>query len=320
LYSDYICVNPYYPVSVVREGVDVLLDSGAFQDVGKHTRLTFQQALERQLACERKCGFVAGKIVSYDWLIDEQIDAEGKQVKKRWETDAAEEAVVETIEAARFLARKRAELSPRQLVLSCQGTTIEQYTRCAYGVLESALPGDVLGYGGFCIVGQRKNSLTPDGCTYPEQFLRILEVTLPLLQEAGITEAHVFGVLVTPLLREAYSLCKQFGVELSTDSSSVETNSVIHGNVCLDDKMRLPPGVSGAERRAKKWLGGVEDGDPPAGYWHPNILVHENIARAVETFAAIGSEWKSDASAWSDHLRRRKFGNQLSLFDLSGAI
>lgn len=280
--TPYLCVNPKYPVEVARSDALVLLDSGAFQDVAKDTRLTPAQALKRQLDCERRCGFVAEKIVSYDRLIDEQLDENGKQVKRRWDVAHADDAVEETVLAAKFLASVRSDLAPRRLVLSCQGVTVDQYVGCAKRILDEIDPSDVFGYGGFCIIGQRRHSISADGITYPAQFIRTVEQTAPLLAEAGVKDAHVFGVLLLDALREATAILRRYGIELSTDSSSVERNSVIEGKVWNGDA-----GFRGNGKLGREWKWTGAEGDPPPGYWHPNILAHENIARAVKTLEAI---------------------------------
>lgn len=76
--TPYLCLNPYYKVTLdPRSEVSYILDSGAFQDVRSEHRLTFAQALDRQLSFESSVGRRAEAIVSYDRLVDEQIGDAG---------------------------------------------------------------------------------------------------------------------------------------------------------------------------------------------------------------------------------------------------
>ena len=79
-YGKYLCINPYYRVTVKSEDVKFLIDSGAFQDVGAEKRLNFEEALQRQLEFEQtvtKSKRPAEAIVSYDRLVDEQFGENG---------------------------------------------------------------------------------------------------------------------------------------------------------------------------------------------------------------------------------------------------
>ena len=277
--ADHLCLNPLYNTTVERP-VNILTDSGAFQDVDTNKRLTFEDALERQLSYERKVGYTSEYLVSYDRLVDEQL-IEGENVKQRWGYSAAEEAVRETVEAAQYMATNRDLLRPRKLILSCQGVTIEQYVRCAKRVIRLMERDDCFGFGGFCIIGQRRFSITPDGCTFPEQFVRIFEEVAPLLRKAKIKRAHIFGVSYLPVLKQIAPMAQEHGIQLSIDTSSIERNSVIEGKVWTDDGFRIKLG------RQWKYTGP----DPiPAGHWHPNVLAHENISRALKTFSGLQGE------------------------------
>jgi hypothetical protein len=180
-----MCAAPYrVPFTSPDVGCRLLLDSGAFPDV-KKGRLTFQQALDRQLDYEVRSNIVSERIVSYDMLIDEKL-VNGVQVKERWDEGPAWHAVETTIEAARFLTSKREELQPRQLVLSCQGVTVKQYVECTKAILEFSNPEDIIGLGGWCILGRKRAMIT--------QFVDTIREVLPLVKHAGISHVHLFGV------------------------------------------------------------------------------------------------------------------------------
>lgn len=103
--SDHLCLNPLYNTAVERQ-VNILTDSGAFQDVDTAKRLNYSDALDRQLNYEKKVGYISEYLVSYDRLVDEQL-IDGEKVKQRWGYSAAEEAVNDTVAAAKFLAENR---------------------------------------------------------------------------------------------------------------------------------------------------------------------------------------------------------------------
>lgn len=220
--TPYLCVNPLYKVQIAegfRGKVKLLCDSGAFQDV-RGVRLSYDDALRRQLMYENRldCGMFH-RIVSYDHLVDEQLDENGKQIKRRVTEEEGWRYVRDTIDAAEYLDSQRWRLHERQLVLSCQGTTVEQYVSCAESVLAFARPGDCFGMGGFCIVGKNK-SLQP-------QFYEISRRVLPMVVKAGLSDVHLFGVTASNVLREWLTISRGLPLNLSTDSSSMEVNSVM---------------------------------------------------------------------------------------------
>jgi hypothetical protein len=109
----YTCIAPVYDRSLRTKAVNrvtvpldtaVLQDSGAFSD-GPGRRLNFEEALERQIAHAERFKY-ADRIAyraSYDLLIDEKWEG-GKRHKARWTEQNAEEAVEETVAAARYLS------------------------------------------------------------------------------------------------------------------------------------------------------------------------------------------------------------------------
>lgn len=197
--------------------VRCLLDSGAFSDPPER-RLDPEQALLRQLIWEASArerwsvpAWSVEAIVSYDRLIDETWIA-GKRHKRRWSLSAAESAVRETVDAAAYLSSRRGRLSPRRLVLACQGVDAEQYADCAAAVLDHATADDCLGLGGWCLLGRAKTLL-------PE-FFRTLRRVLPIARARGLARAHLFGVLWEPALGGMLWLCDHLGMQASCDSAA----------------------------------------------------------------------------------------------------
>lgn len=197
--------------------VSALLDSGAFSDPPEN-RLSPAGALDRQLCWERQarneCGAIgwrAEAIVSYDRLIDE-VWAGGIRHKQRWTVKAADAAVEETVEAARYLAARRRDLEPRRLVLSCQGVEAAQYFGCVQEVLQVATPNDWIGFGGWCILGRWKSWL--------HEFFRTIHLCLPEIAAAHIGRVHLFGCIWPPALGGLLWLADQYGITVSTDSAA----------------------------------------------------------------------------------------------------
>ena len=113
-----LCLNPKYGVTLARpaEEVEVLLDSGAFQDIHDEERLSFKDALQRQRDFEYRVGFCSKYIVSYDRIVDEAVTTDGVRKKTRVDGRTARKYVDETIDAAKHLADNREDLTPRRLV------------------------------------------------------------------------------------------------------------------------------------------------------------------------------------------------------------
>ena len=206
---NHFCFEPVGRGHLPDHKCKVLLDSGAFADV-RRGRLSFEHALERQLKYEIKNNFISEKIVSYDLLIDEQLQGD-RQIKSRWKEKAGWSAVDVTVAAAEFLISHREELRPRQLVLSCQGVTPEQYIECARRILEIASPEDCFGLGGWCIVGQQRH--------LAKLFWKAINAILPMIAAAGMKDIHVFGLAYVPLIRDFAIACKSFGLESSNDTT-----------------------------------------------------------------------------------------------------
>lgn len=216
--TPYICLNPYYSTSL-SVPANVLLDSGAFQDVKTQHRLSFSSALQRQLDYEKGHNFTSECVVSYDRIVDEKYDKTMGQVKQRVDLRTATKYVRETIAAAKYLADQRSDMKSRKLILSCQGVTKRQYLYCLKEVLEFVEPEDIIGFGGFCIVGQKPQLIT--------DFLRTVELALPKIKEKGVKRIHLFGVGVLRPLVRVYFLARKYGIDVSYDTSSYEFNSTM---------------------------------------------------------------------------------------------
>jgi hypothetical protein len=204
----HFCFDPRDKADLPDRECKVLLDSGAFRDVRKG-RVSFAEALDRQLAWEQRNQHVAERLVSYDMLIDEQLIGD-RQVKHRWAEADGWEAVRTTIDAAAFLAERRGVLRPRQLVLACQGVTAEQYITCVREVLQIAEPDDCIGLGGWCIVGQRRQ--------FSALFWRVMRVILPLIA-TKCADVHIFGLTSVPIIRQFALECQRLGLRASTDTT-----------------------------------------------------------------------------------------------------
>jgi hypothetical protein len=251
-----------FPADVAPQVVP-RLDSGAFSDAPKD-RLTPEAALERQLAWERNAArfwgaeVTAEALVSYDLLIDEKWTAGGRRVKQRWSVGEADRAVRVTVEAAAYLTSQRERLAPRRLILAVQGVDHFQYEDCVAGVLAHATPADVLGLGGWCILGQWRSWLPT--------FWGAMRRSLPLAAAAGVRDVHIFGVLYRPALGPLLWLCDQHSLSLSTDSSAPVLAP------CFPDQSRSATLAPTWEENCRLWteaLAGLRRSayyrEPPAG-------------------------------------------------------
>lgn len=214
----YACVSPVYgrtlqgkrisSVHVPKETL-VIQDSGAFSD-GPGQRLSLEVALERQLAHAERYGY-SGQVThraSYDLLVDEKWSG-GRRAKARWTEEEAEEAVCLTVQAAAYLARHRQSTGA---ILSLQGVTPQQYLTCAQQIIPFLDARDLIGLGGWCVIGK-----------YPKLFLPVFRQTMgrliPFLAREQVRRVHLWGVCYAPALAILLRLCQECGVHLSTDSA-----------------------------------------------------------------------------------------------------
>lgn len=217
----YACVAPVYGNTetnrkenrvFIPEGTSVIQDSGAFSD-GPTNRLTKEQALARQIlhAYKWKYADKISHVASYDVLIDERWE-NGKRSKERWTEDLATYAVEETISAAKWLSENRSWIPYTQnLVLGAQGVTPLQYLYCAEQIVPHFKFNDVFGFGGFCIVGKMRRRMMPI-------FAETVKLVMPLINEAGIKQVHLWGVLLDEALAQIGYWCNKYNIKLSTDS------------------------------------------------------------------------------------------------------
>jgi len=218
----YACVSPVYGKTLATKSVNyvrlsnqthsVIQDSGAFCD-GPDQRLSFEAALRRQIVHARRFGYehLLTHRASYDVLVDEHFEptqAGGLRRKIRWSEADASHACATTIQAARYLNSHRENL---QCILSAQGVSARQYLACVQGVLPFLQDGDMLGLGGFCIVGRAPRRHMP-------VFREIIHAVIPFLGREQVRKVHIWGCVFAPALGELLYLCDQFGIALTTDS------------------------------------------------------------------------------------------------------
>ncbi len=259
-------------------------DSGAFQERDMLRRLTADAALDRQLAHEglvrdRVPGFRFDAVVTYDLLVgvDEALeprpDGTMRRVKRRGTAATAAAAVAETVRSAAAYARRRDEVAGA-IAYAVQGADPDQYAQCAADVLPHVRPGrDWLALGGFCILGMRRG-LMPE---FRESCTRVV----PMAVAAGAARIHLLGVCYHPAVEYLARLCHEHGIPCSTDSASIEVNSVM-GRVW--DARRMATGSpwdcrayppSAKVRTAES----VALGTTPAGRYRPAELALANIER-----------------------------------------
>jgi hypothetical protein len=190
-------------------GTQVLQDSGAFCD-GLGDRLTFEQALDRQIAHAHRNSYAPQVThrASYDLLIDEVWTNENR-MRRRWSIANAETAVKETISAARFLADQNDGVGH---TLSAQGVDAFQYLECVQEIVPLLRQDDILGLGGWCPLGRLPAIMMP-------VFRETICLVIPWAASHGVKRIHIWGVLYAPAIGELQWLCDQHNITVSTDSA-----------------------------------------------------------------------------------------------------
>lgn len=215
----FACISPVYGRTLATKSINyvrltgnttaVIQDSGAFCD-GPGQRLSFEAARRRQIEHAERFGFEQRLThrASYDVLIDEHWDEYGRRHKSRWSEAEAWEACITTIQAASYLSAHRDGLG---CIFSAQGVTASQYLACVQAVLPYLRDGDMLGLGGFCVLGRLPRQTMP-------VFREIIHEVVPFVGREGVKQIHLWGCLYAPALGELLWLCDQCDIKLSTDS------------------------------------------------------------------------------------------------------
>jgi hypothetical protein len=98
------------------------------------------------------------------------------------------------------------------LILSAQGVDAQQYLECVQEVVPLLREGDILGLGGWCIIGRLPAVMMPT-------FRETLRLVMPWVASRGVRWVHIWGVLYAPALGELLWMCDQYGIKVSTDSA-----------------------------------------------------------------------------------------------------
>ena len=248
--SEYICLNPIYNnVTIKNPNTKILMDSGAFQDKEKEKRLTLEQALNRQLDFEKKVGFISERIVAYDYIGN----------------------IKETIESNKYLAEKREELKPRQLVLMIQGNNTHNYIYCLVETLLIAKPEDCIGFGGVALAGRENDTKF--------KLLDAFKIGLPIIYNSGIKDIHIFGVGTFTVLKEITNIkniLKQININtdelnISCDTSAFEVRSTMGSVINLEEEK-----WEKVYTKAQKYID-----------YHPADLTIENIKKALQIIGKL---------------------------------
>lgn len=210
--------------------------------------------------------------MTYDMLVgvDEALE-DGKRVKRRGDVDSAEAAVCETLDSACEYWRRRDEIAGA-IAYAAQGATLRQYVGCVEALLCMMRPGrDWLALGGFCIIGMQPR-LKP-------LFAEVCRAVAPLARRHGVRRVHTLGVTVDDAVVLAAQVFAAEGVEVSTDSSSIEINSTM-GKEWREENMERWEGASPWEH--------VHQTEEKYRTYHPRDLAMANIARYTEWLSKVG--------------------------------
>jgi hypothetical protein len=257
----FACVSPVYGSSIatkrenrvmVPNATTIMQDSGAFCD-GPGERLDFQDAFQRQGEHATKFGYAdqVTHLASYDLLIDEKWQ-NGVRYKERWTEWAARKAMEETIAAADWMRCHYTD----PVVLSAQGVTAQQYLECVKAIVPMICNCDILGLGGWCIIGKMPTQMMP-------VFRETIKLIVPYAAQREIRRLHIWGVIYAPALGELLWMCDQYGLKLSTDSAGPQQRPAFGewGYMGWRDRKyhRAPVEVRGLERAqhvrlTRQWL------------------------------------------------------------------
>jgi hypothetical protein len=84
--------------------------------------------------------------------------------------------------------------------------------KCARGVINYVEEGDIVGLGGWCIIGKMPKRMLP-------LFRETVSMVIPFLSKQGVKRVHVWGVCYAPALAELLYACDTEGIRVSTDSA-----------------------------------------------------------------------------------------------------
>lgn len=255
-----VMLNPKYQIKQFSHLPYAICDSGAFQDIDKHQRLTPDKALQRQLAYEFK---IQTQFNNYDWrfesfcIYDQMIGVDeciidGKKIKQRGTEETGKQAIEDTLRSAVYYNSQRNKVST--ITYIAQGVTTEQYMYCTKELLMLANEKDYYGFGGFCITGKQRKVMLP-------LFFGAVDAVLPLLRKKNIKRAHILGVCLPEAITYIVQKAKVVSIEISTDSSAPELNAVAFGKV-YNEQGRLH------KHAGKKWID-----------YNPIDLAHENVRK-----------------------------------------
>lgn len=254
---------------------DLLLDSGAFQDIHLLQRLTPEQALQRQLNFKTYLDALLGytdwnfeAVATYDQMagIDEAI-VNGRKVKVRGNEESALRAIEETLYSAQYYYSQK-ELIGTKIIYVAQGINAKQYAeKCVAELLPLMRPTDYFGFGGFCIIGRQRRQLLP-------VFYETVDRVMPMLRRHNITRAHIFGVCLPEAVTYLAESGRKHGIVTSTDSSAPEFAAIFAGATFENGRQKTP-----RLRNNPDWR--------PYTHYHPVELAHENIRRYNEWISPL---------------------------------
>lgn len=251
-------VNPSYKLYHLLPNKNVLCDSGAFQDIDQHVRLTPEDALQRQITYRdylrtlvQDVSFNYEALSIYDNMIgvDETVvcDSYGcRKVKSRGTVETAQGAISSTLHSAQYYATQR-DVIDTKIIWIAQGVTPKQYVyECLEPMLTMAKTSDYVGMGGFCIIGKMKKVMLP-------VFFETLDLLLPMVQKKGIKRIHLFGVGIPDAVTYFAKQCQKFNIEGSTDTSAPEVAAVCFGGVYTKQGRQMSANAFMKKTRRLHW-------------------------------------------------------------------
>lgn len=126
---DKVCLSASYNSVKLNNKCNIIMDSGAFKDRNKHTRLSYEDAYNRQIMFEEKLKYKSNYIVPYDNIDD----------------------IESTLMAHKWMINN---VMDRNIIGVVQGNTVEEKLKCYDEIVDMGI--EYIGFGGIAKIGVNK--------------------------------------------------------------------------------------------------------------------------------------------------------------------
>jgi len=184
----------------------VFIDSGGFTDVHAHKRLTYREALDRQIKIAGRLNATPEMLAGYD-LISPLCFPSSTRKFKSPENDHAIET---TIKAAEWFDKHRDEMLGASPMFILQGAWPSDFMHCLEHIVPLLEEGDTIGFG----------SSASNNDKIKQRLREITAGTCAKLQGTACNKVHYLGLSPINDLCQFDTYCRQRGIDPSYDTSS----------------------------------------------------------------------------------------------------